>query len=164
MLKNKMNAIATLLLLFIITIYACDDPCKDVTCPPNSVCIEGDCICDEGYVADANGNCILESSDFAGTWNASEECSISGNYTYTIDMEDSSNYVIINNIFEEGERTTCELSSDGQTCTILPNQTVSDLPISGTCTLNNDGSANLDYILEWNTPNTADTCSVDLMK
>ena len=35
------------------------DKCKGVLCPPNSKCENGVCVCEDGYVADAKGNCVM---------------------------------------------------------------------------------------------------------
>lgn len=35
------------------------DICDGVLCPPNSTCKDGHCFCDDGFVADAKGNCVM---------------------------------------------------------------------------------------------------------
>lgn len=148
--------------VLIVSISACEDPCKDIVCPPNSFCSVGLCLCESGYVKNSNGDCVLESSDFSGNWDAVENCTIGGTYSYGVTATDSSGVVLWNNLYETGETTRCELSADGNSCTVKSGQTVDGFPVSGTCTLNSDGSATFNYQLQWTS--TVDSCSMTLTK
>lgn len=65
-------------MLFVVFTACPDDPCKDVNCGDNGTCVEGTCVCDEGYEQDATGACTVESREkFAGSWNVVEDCSAS---------------------------------------------------------------------------------------
>lgn len=47
----------------ITTFYSCEtDACADVVCV-NADCFEGECICQVGFVKDANGDCVPECND-----------------------------------------------------------------------------------------------------
>ena len=39
------------------------DKCNGVLCPPNSTCEDGVCVCDDGYVADEKGNCVMSETE-----------------------------------------------------------------------------------------------------
>ncbi len=99
-LKTLIVAIAA---LGMVTIQSCDtDPCKDVECGANGVCLDGACICDEGY--DGTDCNIVIRSLFTGTYNVVEVCSSDTSYydNYVSRINESATgaqYVVIDNIY-----------------------------------------------------------------
>lgn len=162
----KLSLFRNLILLFSgsILLTGCPgDPCKDKTCPENTQCITGDCECEPPYQWDADSNCVLIVSEFEADWNATDSCSLSGEYDdFTVSAEVVNNKVFWTNLYEVEEITTATLSSDGQSCTIDAGQTVDGFPVSGTCTLQSDGTAIFDYQLQWTA--AVDSCSMHLSK
>lgn len=70
-------------MLFVVFTACPQDECKDKNCGDNGVCVEGICLCDDGYEQDATGACTVESrTKFLGTWSVAESCSNSGDETY----------------------------------------------------------------------------------
>lgn len=98
-----MNKIYALLVLLVVLASSCKDPCDDVTCNGNGVCLDGTCLCDDGFegvncekdlCADVNcndGNCVngdcecdegfegencefAERDKFIGTWSGDVMC------------------------------------------------------------------------------------------
>jgi hypothetical protein len=71
-----------------LVLSSCEtDPCKDVECGANGFCLDGVCICNPGYEADASGQCTVRSADkFVGTYQASETCvgGVMGTYNMTV--------------------------------------------------------------------------------
>lgn len=64
---------------FLLFMPACgeSDPCKDVECGANGICIEGACDCDPGYELGTSGQCDTEwSAKFvAASYTATSNCS-----------------------------------------------------------------------------------------
>ena len=72
--------------LMILSTGCKKEPCEDVVCPANSTCVEGDCVCDEGYLGT---DCTDEiRSPFIGTFNVIEnENNNPNSSTYTARIE-----------------------------------------------------------------------------
>lgn len=113
---NLRFLINPLLLVLVLSTSGCfiSDPCKNVDCGANAVCIEGTCNCDPGYMgADCatidpcygvncvngtcvNGNCNCDpgyegegcdkpfNARYLGAYMAAETCSSSGANTYSV--------------------------------------------------------------------------------
>ncbi len=66
-----------------VGMVACDtDACKDVECGANGVCVEGVCVCDDGY---EGTNCDTEErADFIGNYLANETACGLVNYNASI--------------------------------------------------------------------------------
>ncbi|QTN39789.1 hypothetical protein HZ996_11755 [Cryomorphaceae bacterium] len=147
----------------LFSIVACEDACKGVDCGPNGACLEGACVCNDGYVKNSDNVCVPENSGFDGDYTARDSCSITGLYTgFTVSATTQGSTVTWTNIYEAGEETTCTLSSDGRSCTVDPGQMVDGFPISGTCILEDDGSCTFEYDLEWTS--TTESCVMILTK
>lgn len=73
-------------LLASATFTACDkDDCKDVVCGDYGQCIDGSCLCNEGYEQGSDGLCSVEvRQKFLGSFTGTESCSSSPTGTYTI--------------------------------------------------------------------------------
>ncbi len=103
----KTNFLRTLVLAIatigIFSIQSCDtDPCKDVACGDNGVCLEGTCICDDGY--DGSDCNIVIRSLFLGTYNVEEICDGVPNFTdnYVSKITESSQgtgFINVDNIY-----------------------------------------------------------------
>lgn len=48
---KQVNSLLTIfvIILSLIAVNSCGDPCKDINCNNNGTCVEGDCNCDPGY-------------------------------------------------------------------------------------------------------------------
>lgn len=103
------------------------DNCADVECGTNGTCVDGDCVCDAGYEGTA---CDTEErAEFIATYNVSESCT-SGNYTYTISIQNSTQAVtsvIVSNFGDYGVNLTGTVNSNNVT---FANQTVDGLTFS----------------------------------
>ncbi|MBX2892269.1 MAG: hypothetical protein KF734_15180 [Saprospiraceae bacterium] len=62
---------------FLLFMPACgeSDPCKDVECGANGICIEGTCDCDPGYELGASSQCDVEwATKFLGSYTGTDGC------------------------------------------------------------------------------------------
>jgi hypothetical protein len=54
------------------------DPCEEALCGDNSICIEGDCECAEGYSKNTDDRCVLAvevaRNDLAKLWTVTNNC------------------------------------------------------------------------------------------
>lgn len=48
------------MLVLSLLVFSCGDPCDDIDCGPNGNCIDGSCLCDEGY---SGVNCQINVCD-----------------------------------------------------------------------------------------------------
>lgn len=65
------NIFAFAFFLLLLLTSSCKDPCKDINCN-DGVCLEGTCLCDDGYEGD---NCDkLEREKFIGSWTGTLDC------------------------------------------------------------------------------------------
>lgn len=85
------------LLLMLLIISSCSDPCKDVLCGTYGTCDEGLCICETGVYGD---NCSqFYRDDFIGDWNITQLTCDVGNPTssavYTFSSGDNINDIKI---------------------------------------------------------------------
>ena len=132
---------ALLLGASLMFIPACGDEnlCKDVECGANGTCLDGDCVCDDGYEIGASGQCDTESrAKFLGTYNATETCTppSSGSYSNTITASGSDvTKVVISNFGDSGLNATATVNGSDVT---VDSQTFN---IGGTSyTITGDGS------------------------
>ncbi len=74
-----------LLVLAVIFFFAsCSDKCKKIICYNGAICVDGICGCTPGFEGD---DCSLEVREkFLGTYNVSDNCSVTGNAHYTINI------------------------------------------------------------------------------
>ncbi len=122
--------------LSIVLLFACGNPCDDVVCNNNGVCIEGICDCQMGY---EGVNCDTESrTAFLGQWNSANfGCdgllsptsiqiaisSVSAAHIELIDIANP-NFIMI------GEIDASKLT--------IPSQQIDGLSVSGNGTLNSN--------------------------
>lgn len=139
--KTRILQILGVAAIATIGMVSCDtDACKDVDCGVNGTCLEGDCICDDGY---EGTNCETESRiKFQGTYLASGTitCPVSGNGTLT----DESFTVSSSSLADD--KVTIDIAGlilnatvSGSDLTIDP-KTVDGFDYSGTGTLNASGT------------------------
>lgn len=81
---------------------SCTDPCSNVDCGINGVCIEGDCVCDAGY--DGTECNIIIRSVFTGLYDVEEICDSDPDYLdlYESSINDSpvgAEFITISNIY-----------------------------------------------------------------
>lgn len=68
--NSKLSLRSFFYLLFALLIFSCSEPCDDVNCGDNGTCLEGLCICDDGY---EGINCETElRAKFVGLWKSTD--------------------------------------------------------------------------------------------
>ncbi|MBX7107720.1 MAG: calcium-binding EGF-like domain-containing protein [Chitinophagales bacterium] len=83
---KKWLAFTCLLMLTasILLLASCADKCKKIICYNGAICVDGICGCTPGFEGD---DCSLEVREkFLGTYNVSDNCSVTGNAHYTVNM------------------------------------------------------------------------------
>jgi hypothetical protein len=122
---------------------SCDnDPCKDVVCGDNGVCVEGDCVCDAGY---EGASCeTLQATKFLGSYNAIENCSTSGTAAYTVGVFANADLTKfdIDNFWEFfAAPVVATISADGKSFTIADQEPDADgYRVEGTGSINDAGN------------------------
>ncbi len=84
---NYLHLRLLLIPLFILgSLSGCNkNPCKDIDCGPYGTCEKGVCICEEGYMQDADGACNQRISKLIeGVYRARVKGCNTGNYDLTI--------------------------------------------------------------------------------
>jgi hypothetical protein len=125
---------------------ACDeDACKDVVCQNGGTCVDGTCICAEGY---EGTNCETRTADkYAGTWSVVDVCT-SDTYPYTADIAVSSTEaakILISNFGGFGSSVVVSANVNGNSVAI-PSQSFGAVSISGNGTLSSNGlTINVSY-------------------
>jgi len=101
---NLLKLLSLSLLVFAgLTFTSCDpDPCKDVVCGDNGLCLDGFCDCNPGYSGESCE--ILLRTAYVGMYDAAEICTSDASYTdnYTAEVKTSSDgfeYIIITNLY-----------------------------------------------------------------
>lgn len=158
-------SVAALAVMFLAS--SCADPCKDIDCGANGTCVEGTCVCNNGY---EGANCESRmTAKFAGTFDVNEPCT-SNTYTYVCTISESSSdisRVNFNNFYDAsgsfGITQSVYGTVDGSSITI-PSQTVTDgvdsITVSGNGTIvATTGVITLAYNLTTNGAPATDACS-----
>ncbi|MFT4981064.1 MAG: hypothetical protein ACI9UR_000911 [Bacteroidia bacterium] len=85
--KNRILQILGVAAVATIGMVSCTtDACKDVNCGISGTCLDGACICDDGY---EGTNCDTEErAEFIGTYNVTESCT-SGDFSYSLTVTTS---------------------------------------------------------------------------
>ncbi|MEP7128503.1 MAG: hypothetical protein ABI729_06535 [Chitinophagales bacterium] len=85
--KNFHRYFLISLLLFAgtaLVFQSCSDKCKKIICYNGALCLDGYCGCTPGFEGE---DCGLEVREkFLGTYNVSDNCSVTGNATYTANI------------------------------------------------------------------------------
>ena len=139
--KSKLIAFGFIFAAFGFFSSCTPDPCKDVVCGTFGTCLEGDCLCDDGYELDANGACNTEMrTKFIGTYQLAETCVddtgavTTWNYACNITASGVSvDKIIFNNLYDQNVSTTATVS--GKSFTIA-SQAINNSTISGSGTIN----------------------------
>ena len=73
-----------------VTVSSCnDDKCRAIVCAHGGVCTDGACLCQPGY---EGATCTIVNRDrFLGTWNVTENGSITDQAAYSINIEEGDN-------------------------------------------------------------------------
>ncbi len=121
------------------------DPCANVTCQNGGTCHNGTCSCPSGYEGTYCES--LMTGKFIGTYNVSENCTVSGTigpYTAVIDQSTANNITILmTNFGDFGVSFIVNGTVNGDNLTIS-SQTLNGYTISGTGAYNN-GIININY-------------------
>ena len=120
MMKFKLTHLVGAAFIGLASFSSCTDACKDVVCQNAGTCVEGDCVCADGYIGT---NCETEErAQFLASYSVSESCT-SGNYTYSVTTSSSSTGVTAIIIANFGDyNTNVNATVDGNNITIA-NQT-----------------------------------------
>ena len=79
--------------LAILLFNSCADKCKKILCYNGGICIDGSCACQPGFEGD---DCSMATRDkFLGTYNVTDNCSITGNAKYTVNI-----YAVDSNVMQ----------------------------------------------------------------
>jgi hypothetical protein len=114
---SGINTVISLALFTFFTLffYSCSDKCKKVLCANEGICIDGVCGCQPGFEGD---DCSTKTqTKFLGTYNVADNCSVTGNALYTVNiLADDSNHSQVyisnfNNDFAGNVRATIGLST-----------------------------------------------------
>lgn len=82
--KVTMVPFLVLLVCQILLIQSCADECKKIICYNGALCLDGLCGCTTGYEGE---DCSLEVREkFMGTYNVTDNCTITGNAMYTVNI------------------------------------------------------------------------------
>jgi len=163
--KSFLSTLMAGLAVVAFTFSSCTtDPCKDVSCGANGECVEGDCVCDEGY---EGTSCGTESrAKFLGSYSVNEACT-SGNYTYDSNVNTSSisvSNIVITNFGDYSVSVAATVDDNGTSVTIA-NQTVT---ISGaSATVQGSGQINgniLTITYTITASGVSDTCTMTCTK
>ncbi len=121
------------------------DPCANVTCQNGGTCHNGTCACPSGYEGTYCETLVI--GKFIGTYNVSENCTVSGAigpYAATIIQSAVNNVTItMNNFGDFGSSFAINGIVNGNDLTI-PSQTISGYTISGTGVYSS-GIININY-------------------
>jgi hypothetical protein len=117
----KLNLLAALL-LSTLAFAGCKDECKDVNCGANGACVEGNCVCDAGYLGT---NCETAlNSKFGGVYNSDPlTCSASGTFPHDdvtfAPKAGSPTDVIVSGLYYQGAASvTAVVGANGQSFSI----------------------------------------------
>lgn len=75
-----------LLIMQVLMFQSCADKCKKIICYNGAFCLDGLCGCTTGFEGD---DCSIEVREkFIGTYNVVDNCSITGNAMYTVNISE----------------------------------------------------------------------------
>lgn len=120
--------------------FACSDPCDDVNCGDNGSCDDGTCICETGY---EGTNCESLTIDrYTGSWVSSAfQCAgDSDEVNFIIEQGSTITEIQFYEVSDPEYVFTMEYADDILT---IPSQTVDEITVSGSGTLNADGTMTL---------------------
>ncbi|MCB0662752.1 MAG: hypothetical protein KDC24_08430 [Saprospiraceae bacterium] len=145
----------------LLVLSACnEDKCKNVVCQTNANCMDGDCICDQGFEKDAQDSCVLVRDKFIGTYQANENCNGSGNSSYALSIiaGNSNQEVLINNFWNYfSNRVVGTISENSIT---IPAQNSSDdiFSVEGNGTINGN-ALTLNFTITEISTGESETCN-----
>lgn len=145
----------------------CGNPCKDVVCN-EGFCVEGDCVCDEGYeTLDCS---VAFNEKFNGTYEVNETCDSTGSQSYFLTVAPSTaepDFAIITGLYQVllGE-VAAKIDLDGMDFEITSIDVgPGSIQSVGTCTANSDGSTiNIVYEFTADSTDFFEQCTAVLMR
>ncbi len=92
----------TFTVISLFCVQSCTEPCDNVNCGDNGICIEGTCSCDAGY--DGTDCNIVIRSLFTGVYDVEEICDTDPNFTDTYESSinesfEGPQFITINNLY-----------------------------------------------------------------
>lgn len=79
------------LFVFSLLMFACSDPCDDISCENGGNCDDGTCICEDGYSGE---NCEIENRQaFLGIWTGPIVCNTEDPEDYFVEITASPNAI-----------------------------------------------------------------------
>jgi hypothetical protein len=163
--KSFLSTLMAGLAVVAFTFSSCTtDPCKDVTCDNGGECVDGDCVCADGY---EGTTCQTEQrAKFLGSFSVNEACN-SGNYSYNSDVNTSSvsvSNIVITNFGDYSVSVAATVDANGTSVTIA-NQTVTISGASATVQGSGQISGNiLTITYTISSGGVSDTCTMTCTK
>jgi hypothetical protein len=148
---------AILLLLF----SACKrDQCKDVVCPAQKVCYDGNCICPAGYEGSLCDT--LSRQKMIGNYFVGENCPGSGAQNYYSNITEGVNaeQIEINNIVNSGLFCDATVSENS---VYIPDQQVGGIQLSGQGSFNEQLNQLILYI-DYSISGSLKQCTLTMVK
>lgn len=126
--------------ILLCLMFSCSDPCDDIACGDNGTCDDGTCICETGY---EGTNCeTLVIDKYTGTWLSTDfECDGDSDQV-TFIIEQGATVTDLQFYEIEDDEYVFQMNYTGDTLTI-PSQTMDDITVSGSGTVNADGTISL---------------------
>jgi len=139
-------SILSFITAFFFIISSCGDPCDDVDCGMEGICIDGTCLCTEGY---EGTNCEIEiRAKFVGNWMANDySCSGAAgvDYRFSIERGPTVDDLIF---FNESKTLEFPATLNGNVITIAL-QEYDSTTLQGTLTLNpSDNTLALEFEID----------------
>lgn len=155
------------LMMILLAVAACKNPCKDIDCGSHGSCNEGSCICETGYETDGEGRCSAEQrAKFVGMYSCIDQCENSVNDNYFCTIENSSagiDKINIGNIYGFANNVVTATVS-GSSFTVAAQTTADNFSIEGSGSLASNGLVTFNYTITRLSDNATDTCTLQMTK
>jgi hypothetical protein len=97
--KNYFNS-AIVILLSVLLFNSCKDGCEDTVCENGAYCVDGTCVCPEGFTGNncqtpINSNCTVNPCQNGGTCNTNGTCNCPSGYTGAFCQNFNSNTITV---------------------------------------------------------------------
>lgn len=132
-------------IVFLAFMFSCSDPCDDVNCGDNGTCDDGTCLCETGYVGTLCDGKIIDL--YTGNWVSDNFlCDGQGQDPVTLVIEEGDSVTEIQ-FYDPLEPEFIYNVTYVDSTLMVPSQLVNGVRISGTGTINSDGTMNLTFDL-----------------